>query len=1090
MRFFRKQSLPQKQTTVILFTCGVALLIACITFAAYDVITFRRAMVANVSTIAEIIGDNCAGALDFQDPQSAEEALSALHVQPGIEMGCIYDKAGEVFAVYDRQKPGKTPPPLEQASFYFKNGRLHVFREIRHGDEVIGTVHVESSSTLLYDRLERYVVIIGAVFLLALLVAMFLSARLQKLISGPVLELVQTTRSITEKKDYSMRATVRGDDELSALVNGFNEMLSQIQMRDTELQKAKDVLENRVQERTQELVNSLSLVQSTLEATADGILVIAQNGKVTDFNDQFSRMWRISLDVVQSRDEKRLLEAVLQQLKHPDQFLAKIKELRANPQMESFDVLELIDDRIFEAGARPRQIGSQYAGRVWSFRDVTEQRRAETILRRTEEVYRRAIGGAGAVPYSYDYKTRTYLFMGDGIEALTGYKPHEITPGLWKQIIKESIMLGETAGLEKGEAARKLLHGELKYWRCDMRIITRDGKSRWLSDASVQNTDASGNIIGSIGILQDITERKQAEISAGAFSRMGHQLSTAVSVTQAADIISTVSEELLGWDACWLQLYSEKEDSIYSLINIDTIDGKRVYVAPSEGRKTTELHRRIVKTGAELILRDHANSILPGAISFGNNRPSASLMFVPIRSTTKIVGILSVQSYTPQAYTQQDLRTLQTLADQCGGALERIWADEARKKSETQFRAVWNTSVDGMRLATADGVVQMVNDAYCTLVGKSREELEGASLAVIHAEANKEYILRRHGELFNSNNFKSRLDTQSTLWDGRKLWFEVSNSLLDVPGQPPLLLSIFRDITQRKQAEQELETIHRQLIDASRQAGMAEVATGVLHNVGNVLNSVNVSASLVADDVRQSKANNLTKIAALLKANEHQLEYFFATDPRGKQLIAYLITLADHLTEERKHIIDEMELLRKNIEHIKDIVVMQQNYAKVSGIVETVKITDLVEDALNMNAGALKRHQVRVIRDYGELPSVSVERHKVLQILVNLIRNAKYACDEGNPTDKQLTVRVYNTGDEITISIADNGIGIPPENLTRIFNHGFTTRATGHGFGLHSGALAAKELGGFLTVESEGPGKGATFILHLPCKSQDSNQNN
>jgi len=162
---------------------------------------------------------------------------------------------------------------------------------------------------------------------------------------------------------------------------------------------------------------------------------------------------------------------------------------------------------------------------------------------------------------------------------------------------------------------------------------------------------------------------------------------------------------------------------------------------------------------------------------------------------------------------------------------------------------------------------------------------------------------------------------------------------------------------------------------------------------------------------------------------------------------------------------------------------MQQNYATVMGVTETVKITDLVEDALGVNAGALERHNVQLVREYaGALPQITVDKHKVLQILINLVRNAKYACDESNRTDKRITIRVVKPDNRVGISVIDNGVGILRENLTHIFSFGFTTRKNGHGFGLHSGALAAKELGGSLSVHSDGPGTGAAFTLQLPLR--------
>ncbi|HTR40814.1 MAG TPA: ATP-binding protein, partial [Pseudomonadales bacterium] len=176
-----------------------------------------------------------------------------------------------------------------------------------------------------------------------------------------------------------------------------------------------------------------------------------------------------------------------------------------------------------------------------------------------------------------------------------------------------------------------------------------------------------------------------------------------------------------------------------------------------------------------------------------------------------------------------------------------------------------------------------------------------------------------------------------------------------------------------------------------------------------------------------------------------------------------------------------------NIMHIKDIVTTQQNYARTIGVAENLPVVGLVEDAMQLNKGAMTRHNIRIIRDFADVPPILTEKHKVLQILVNLIRNAKYACDDRGENDKQITLRVSNGDGKVKISVIDNGIGIAPENLTRIFNHGFTTRKEGHGFGLHNGAIVAKELGGSLSAFSEGPGRGAAFTLELPVNSGKNN---
>jgi ligand-binding sensor domain-containing protein/signal transduction histidine kinase len=292
--------------------------------------------------------------------------------------------------------------------------------------------------------------------------------------------------------------------------------------------------------------------------------------------------------------------------------------------------------------------------------------------------------------------------------------------------------------------------------------------------------------------------------------------------------------------------------------------------------------------------------------------------------------------------------------------------------------------------------------------------------------------------------------------------------------------ALAKEIEERKRMELENRRINGELLEKSRQAGMAEIATNVLHNIGNVLNSVNVSAALVADNTKQSKLPYLGKAVALLNAHAADLDGYLSSDPKGRQLPDYLGQLARQLDREQQTALTELDLLRQNIEHIKDIVAMQQNYAKISGVTETVKVTDLVEDALRMNAGSLVRHDVHIVREYADAPMVTLEKHHVLQILVNLIRNAKYACDESGRDDKRLKVQVSQTGDRVRIAVVDNGVGISAENRSRIFNHGFTTRKGGHGFGLHSGALAAKEMGGSLTVHSDGIGRGATFTLELP----------
>jgi ligand-binding sensor domain-containing protein/signal transduction histidine kinase len=292
-----------------------------------------------------------------------------------------------------------------------------------------------------------------------------------------------------------------------------------------------------------------------------------------------------------------------------------------------------------------------------------------------------------------------------------------------------------------------------------------------------------------------------------------------------------------------------------------------------------------------------------------------------------------------------------------------------------------------------------------------------------------------------------------------------------------------REIEERKRMEQEVERIHRQLVDASRLAGQAEVASSVLHNVGNVLNSINVSTSLVNERLENLPLGNLAKAARLLREHAADAGRFLTTHEKGRKLPAYLEQLAEHLALEQRDLLAELKELAGNVDHIKEIVATQQSYTRAFGMVESVALSELVESVLRLSEGAYQQNAIRVVREYETIPRVLVDKHKLLQILVNVIQNAGNACEDAGRPDNTVTVRIQRSNPgRVVIAVADNGVGIAAENLTRIFAHGFTTRKEGHGFGLHSAALAARQMGGSLMARSDGLGRGATFVLELPLR--------
>jgi PAS domain S-box-containing protein len=389
----------------------------------------------------------------------------------------------------------------------------------------------------------------------------------------------------------------------------------------------------------------------------------------------------------------------------------------------------------------------------------------------------------------------------------------------------------------------------------------------------------------------------------------------------------------------------------------------------------------------------------------------------------------------------------------------------------------------GVGYATRDGRFIWCNQAFDRMLGLAPGEHKQKSIRdLTHAadfNSNDELLQ----DLWAGRKSSYSLEKRYVKRDGTELWVRVTAAMVRLPdGEPVCSVGFLEDISSHKQMEAEVERVQKALIGASRQAGMAEVATNVLHNVGNVLNSINVSASLAAERLKNSKGARLGDVAALLNQHKGDMAQFMVQDPRGLKLPQYLTALAAQLQAERELLLKELADLRVNLDHVKESVTMQQSYARRCGVLETADLAELVEDSVRMNSGALTRHHVKLTRDYRDRPTLTLDRHKVLQILVNLIRNAKYACDESGHEDKRVVVRIETVPAGARISVIDNGVGIAPEVMGRLFSHGFTTRKSGHGFGLHSAALAATELGGSLQAFSEGAGLGATFQLTLPLR--------
>jgi two-component system sensor kinase FixL len=302
-----------------------------------------------------------------------------------------------------------------------------------------------------------------------------------------------------------------------------------------------------------------------------------------------------------------------------------------------------------------------------------------------------------------------------------------------------------------------------------------------------------------------------------------------------------------------------------------------------------------------------------------------------------------------------------------------------------------------------------------------------------------------------------------------------------------------RDITARKRAEAEMRRLNQELVRVSRQAGMAAVAGEVLHNAGNVLNSTGVSVAMIDRHAQGFRFGQLAKAVAMLEEHAGHLDAFLRDDPRGSRLFELLRGLVAHFEQQQQQLGAEVSTLQQSIAHLTRVIHAQQSHARTVGVVETVTVAELIDAALDLHAPSWTQLGIEIECDIADVPALRIDKHKVIEILVNLISNARHALRDSGRPDKRLRIRAAvaapsagsdsgsgTAASRVRIDVADNGVGIAPAHREQLFRLGFTTKTDGTGIGLHSSANLAQQLGGALSVHSDGPGQGAVFTLELP----------
>jgi two-component system sensor kinase FixL len=386
-------------------------------------------------------------------------------------------------------------------------------------------------------------------------------------------------------------------------------------------------------------------------------------------------------------------------------------------------------------------------------------------------------------------------------------------------------------------------------------------------------------------------------------------------------------------------------------------------------------------------------------------------------------------------------------------------------------------------LRQAPGVI-MITDAEMNIIYVNRVEMgykpedvigrRHGSFVSAEQRRKLELVFERARATGEAQHYETSLDAP----DGERHYYSNQISAYETEAGSGMI-TIFTEVTRHRAAEVRIEGLRQELLQASHRAGMAEIATGVLHNVGNVLNSVNVSAESLMKELESSRLHLLGRTTAMLEENEARLAEFLTEDPKGRKLPALLGKLGQELAAERERLHTELSRLRKHIGLMRSIVEAQQSLAKLGDMTEPVRPDELIHQTLTMFQLDIESRVIDLRLELADLGTVLLDKQATLQVLANLVRNAIEAL-EAVERSRRLVIRLHADDHKLYFDVEDNGSGIHQEHLEKLFQHGFSTKPNGHGFGLHTSAIAARTMNGTLEAHSDGPGEGARIRFTLP----------
>jgi PAS domain S-box-containing protein len=884
----------------------------------------------------------------------------------------------------------------------------------------------------------------------------------------------------------------------------------------------------------QALERSLSLLQATLESTADGLLVVDREGKVTIFNSKFLALWRIPESLAESRDDSLLLQYVLDQLQNPGAFMDKVKNLYSQPDAESFDVLEFKDGRVFERYSKPQRIGEEIIGRVWSFRDVTEQRQTEKALQKSEKDYRLLAENATDAIWTMDMGLN-FTYISPSIKRLIGYTVEEAMSQRIDEILTPASL----------DVARKVFADELALERMDQRDLSRsriieleqncrDGSTVWTESTLTFIRDPGGRAVGILGVTRDISERRRAEAARKKNEEMFrdlfdgapvgyHEYDTKGLITNVnrtdLEMLGYSREEMIG-QYMW-EFNVEKEMARGQIL--EKLAGLR-----PPGRSLERTYRRKDGTTLPVLIEDRLMKDERG----------------------RITGIRS---------TIQDITQLKQM-------------EKALREKESRYRNVIENIQDIFYQTDKEGILTMASPSAAHLLGyDSLDEIIGKSISTFWKYPQKQADLirrvREEGPVID-------YEVTAKKKDGSPLLVSTSCAFYrDETGKVLGIEGIIRDITERKRAEQALresEERYRALAEGTAEAVLlmsgdgrivyanpaavtllhapktedllghdfldfvhpddrGESAIAIKRSVTQGLPVPRREHRLMAVDGRVVQVES-TGMPLVYQGQQHILGVFHDITEKKRaekeknllqeqlqqaQKMEAIGTLAGGIAHDFNNILTAIlgyaelasldlpgdckakENLQQSIRagHRAKALVQQILAFSRQGREERkpLNIKPIIKEELKFLRASLPA-TIEIQQDMGEdLATIVADPTQVHQVLMNLCTNAAHAMGENGgglrvslnncrvEEGTSASVAGVEPGPYLRLRVSDTGHGMPPEILKRIFEPYFTTKEVGKGTGLGLAVVhgIVKSYGGGITVSSE-VGRGSTFDVYFP----------